>query len=87
MPRKIAQLSVTEAETTITSRLTSEYTFGWFPATLEIRGHYRALIGIDLEKVTGRFDPDTPTLELDLPPAEVLAVETFSVERTRQDGW
>jgi hypothetical protein len=87
MPREIAQLAVTEAETKITSRLTSSYSFGWFPATLEIEGQYRALLGIDLEKVIGHFDPATLTVELELPPAQVLAVETVSVERTRQDGW
>ena len=61
--------------------------FGWFPAHLEIKGGYRGLYGIDVEKVRGHFNPDTLTLTLDLPPTKLLALETVSVNRSDQDGW
>ena len=86
-PREVAQLVVLEHDVEITSLLRRSRSFGWFPAHLEIKGGYRGLLGIDVEKVRGRFDPATLTLTLDLPPTKLLALETISMHRSDQDGW
>jgi hypothetical protein len=87
MPQEIAELATLEHEITLTSRYTREMAFGWFPSSLVLIGRHRGRFGIDLEKVTGQFDPDTLILELELPPAKLLTVECLGIERTHQGEW
>ncbi len=82
VPKDIAELAVLEHEVSVTSRWNRARFFGWFPSTLTLTGHYRGKLGIDLEKVRGGFDVETKSLVLDLPPSEVLSVETTGLWRS-----
>jgi len=85
VPEDIAELAVLEHDVSVTTRWTKARLFGWFPSTLVLTGNYRGKLGINLEKVGGVLDLETRTLELDLPPSEILSVETTGLWRSFED--
>jgi hypothetical protein len=87
VPGEIRELAVLRSDTSVTGKNVTTWLFGWFPSTLVVTGQYRGKVGIDLDKVKGRLDPDTRTLELELPRCEVLSVELLDLEHIYSDDW
>ena len=87
VPGEIRELAVLRSDTSVTGKNVTTWLFGWFPSTLVVTGQYRGKVGIDLDKVKGRLDPDTRVLELELPRCEVLSVELLDLEQTYRDDW
>ena len=84
-PDEIAELAVTQQEVVVDTRRDRSWWFGWFRATLEIRGQYTAKAGIDLSGLTGWLDADRRVLSLRVPRCKLLSLETFGADKRWQD--
>ena len=82
-PETIAELALVQRTVAATTKYQSNF-LGYDYSTLVTVGTYRIKVGIELDKATGRWEPDTQTLYLDLPEPKVLSFETIKQEHIFQ---